>query len=1140
MSGTGEQKSMMADPLGFADAACVRKALDRIEVTAGAADAGNLQGLSAALFLAALSHRVPGPVLVLLRDDNTLDRMDDELGFLRGLGLLPADTAVACLPDYEVTELDAPLAVEDRRRRRLDALYQLYCTDTPGLILATPGGARRFTPGKSLWLEHTGRLKPGDSATPEDLLDFLTASGYERHRDVDRTGRVCLRGGLLDVWPAHAHEPLRIEFYGNSVDEIRRFDPRTQRSQEKIDLAELPPASEVIFSQAELESDLLRKDHRELIRRGIYFDAGVLYPSLFGSAANPLLDGQFCTMVCMDPDRCGEAWGNASEAAAAWLQRKDFPDPQGLFSNIYADWPEDLSPLAKCVNLHTFTAGADADLPVKMLPPLPLDLNEITRILRREAGGGRVVIISRYKKRLQSYLEDQGVDNIQIFEGAVRGGFRLDEAGLSVFTDSEMFQRGARKPKVVVRKQKDRRPITAPADIEKGDYVVHVDHGVGRYKGITTQTSPDGVQRDFFSIDYARGDTLFVPIEQIDRIEKYIGAKAAPPKVYPLHSGRWGRVKTKARKKIEDMASTLYALYSEREQARGLSFSPDNLFMQELEEAFPFEETEDQLVAIQNVKEDMERDRPMDRLVYGDVGYGKTEVAVRAAFKAAMDKKQVAILAPTTILTQQHGRTFRRRLARFPVTVDVLNRFRTAKEKRDILKRLADGSLDIVIGTHALLAESVRFKDLGLLVVDEEQRFGVKHKERLKMLRINVDVLTLTATPIPRTLHMSMINLRDMSLIETPPEDRKAVKTFVEEWNMNSLYAGISRELARDGQVFFVHNDIFGIGEVEAFLSNTFPEARIAVCHGQMPASRIERTMDEFMEQQHDILLSTTIIENGLDIPNVNTLVVNGAENFGLGQLYQLRGRVGRSFRQSYAYFFYSPFKLLNDNARKRLEALRDFADLGSGYRLAMKDLEIRGAGNLLGREQHGFIAEIGFNLYCRMLAESVDKVRGTPAHIPPPVEVDLAVSAYLPEDYMPDTRTRTEFYKKIVAADGILRVDRITEEIKDRFGPLPGRAAAFVDLARVRIHAAALGVSQIKTHPHNELTDMLFHNPETLEMLKKTPDPSGFDLETVFLKDRLRFIHEGVRPRTLIRAMILFLDNAVQHAASLRGDDDA
>ena len=924
------------------------------------------------------------------------------------------------------------------------------------------------------------------------------------------------------------------------MDSIRDFDPESQRSRRKMESVFFSPASEVVLAASPPASDLLREDHQELILRNIYFDGGVLYPSLFGSTANPLADGVFSTLIIADAERVKQTWINTGKATLEWFGKKKFPSPEGLFHNIYAELPENISLAAKTVELHSFSVprGKGRNLPIKMLPPLPLDLGEIAKILKKESAAGPVAIISRYRKRLEHYLSDEGLESVMVFEGAARGGFRLDDVPLCVFTDAEMFQRRA-EPKVVIKRERDRLPIIAPADIEVGDYIVHIDHGVGKYKGIITQTSPEGVTRDFFSISYARGDSLFVPIEQIERIEKYIGAEGTPPKLYPLHSTRWNAVKTRIRQHVEDMAETLYALYTEREQAKGFSFSPDNLFMQELEDSFNYEETEDQVVSIERVKKDMERMRPMDHLVYGDVGFGKTEVALRAAFKATLDKKQVALLAPTTILTQQHGRTFRERFSRFPVTVEVLNRFRSPKETKALLKRLAAGEIDIVIGTHALLQEKVKFKDLGLLIVDEEQRFGVKHKERLKMMKLNVDVLTLTATPIPRTLHMSMIGLRDMSLIETPPEDRKAVKTFVEEWNMSSLYTAVERELARSGQIFFVHNDIATIDQIKGFIQNSFPDIRIGVCHGKMHTTDIENTMDAFMDGQFDMLLSTTIIENGLDIPNVNTLIVNAAENFGLSQLYQLRGRVGRSFRQSYAYLFYSPYKALTEKAQKRLEALRDFADLGSGYRLAMKDLEIRGAGNLLGKEQHGFIAEVGFNLYCRMLAESVEKVRGTPLEIVPQVEVDLAVNAFIPEDYVPDTPARTEFYKKFVSCSDTVRVDRITEEMADRFGALPQPARTFISMVKIKILARAAGVEKLKTHPHSELTDMTFRDPAVYEEIKRMPYPGDFTLEVVYLKDRVRFMHEGVRPARVVENIYSFLLDMVCESEKNNGSDE-
>ncbi|HOV80861.1 MAG TPA: transcription-repair coupling factor, partial [Bacillota bacterium] len=602
-------------------------------------------------------------------------------------------------------------------------------------------------------------------------------------------------------------------------------------------------------------------------------------------------------------------------------------------------------------------------------------------------------------------------------------------------------------------------------ELKVGDYVVHVNHGIGRYLGVVP-LAIGGIRKEYLLVQYAGEDKLYVPVDQVGLIQKYLGGEGDAPRLSRLGGGDWARVKGRVKDAVRDMAGELLALYAARETMKGHSFGPDTVWQREFEDTFPYEETPDQLRATEEVKADMESNKPMDRLLCGDVGYGKTEVALRAAFKAVVDGKQVAVLVPTTILAQQHYNTFQERLAGFPVKVEVLSRFRTLREQRRVVEGLERGTVDIVIGTHRLIQDDVRFKNLGLLVVDEEQRFGVAHKERLKMLRKNVDVLTLSATPIPRTLHMSLAGVRDTSILETPPEDRYPVQTYVVEEDPVLIREAIRRELNRGGQVFFVYNRIMDLERVAMWLQELVPEARIAVAHGQVKDDELEQVMLDFIGRQYDLLVCTTIIENGLDISNVNTLIVKEANMMGLAQLYQLRGRVGRSNRLAYAYFTYRRDRVLGEAAEKRLAAIREFTELGSGFKIAMRDLEIRGAGNILGTEQHGHIAAVGFDLYCRLLEEAVREARGEKAVQPVETSVELPVEAYIPDTYVPDTNQKVELYKRIAGLFSLEELGYLEEELRDRFGALPEPVQNLLAVAKVRIMAAGLMIRTISLLP--------------------------------------------------------------------------
>ncbi|PMP79397.1 MAG: transcription-repair coupling factor, partial [Roseiflexus castenholzii] len=771
--------------------------------------------------------------------------------------------------------------------------------------------------------------------------------------------------------------------------------------------------------------------------------------------------------------------------------------------------------------------SSDARFHLHLLPErlfLPADLfgGQIRRlvedIVERLHAGERVIVVTPQAARLQELVAEGMQRDIEpavdpslftAIHGSLDAGFRLPALRLTLFSDSEIF--GWRQRRIVTGKQRRReRSVEDRAaflrGLKPGDYVVHIEHGIAVYEGLVRR-SVGGVERDYLNLRYAEGDRLYVPVDQIDRVSRYIGAGDAEPQLTRLGTQDWERAKRKARAAVQDLADELIGLYAQRQLAEGHAFSPDTEWQRELEASFPYVETPDQLKAITDVKRDMEQPQPMDRLICGDVGFGKTEVALRAAFKAVQDGKQVAVLAPTTVLVQQHYDTFSRRMAAFPVRVEMISRFRSAKEQSDIVQRLARGEIDVIIGTHRLLSKDVVFKDLGLLVVDEEQRFGVRHKERIKQLRTNVDVITLTATPIPRTLHMALAGIRDLSVIDTPPEDRIPIKTYVLPYDENLIREAILRELDRGGQVYFVHNRVQSIYYVADRLRQLVPEARIAVGHGQLDERQLERVMIDFFTGRDDVLVCTTIIESGLDVPNANTIIIDDATHFGLAQLYQLRGRVGRSTQRAYAYLFYRSERPSTPEAQERLQAIQEATELGAGFRIAMRDLEIRGAGNLLG-EQSGHIAAVGFDLYSRLLEQAVrtlkqrliatnlitsaDAPRATPmaettapspspsrpspAPRQPPVRVDekvlisplvtldLPLDAYLPVDYIPDDQVRLAAYQRMAEAQTPEAVHDLRQELRDRFGELPAPAEQLLIWLRIKALALAAGVTSVVT----------------------------------------------------------------------------
>jgi transcription-repair coupling factor (superfamily II helicase) len=962
---------------------------------------------------------------------------------------------------------------------------------TPTLVLASARGLMTRTISRRDFIAGTRWLRAHASIRLDSLLALLIEIGYRPATLVIEPGQLSHRGGILDLWPPPDALPLRLELFGDEIDSLHRFDPSTQRSLDPIPHARVTPAREALprLFQASWESLLPDSGTDDgAVRDGLL---EFLLPKM-----NPLSNGLVdylpdrAVVVLDDQPGLETAIGELEEQAialkaeqiAAGAIPEDFPLP-------YITWGEILEGLDGYPVLDLgVTSDAAEPGPLEQaftpgprfggqLRPLLDHLGE--RTLRHEP----TVVVSRQASRLAELWSEGDrpgpvverlpdpllPGEIAFLQGALNEGWEMRQADggrLHLLTDAEIFGWGRPRPRPHIR-HAAAAPEQAFADLRPGDWVVHVDFGVGRFRGLVERTL-DGLVREFLLIEYAEGDELFVPIHQADRVTRYVGVDEGSPSASRLGSQEWERVKGRAREAAEQVAKELLELYARRMAVRGHAFSADTAWQGELEASFPYIETDDQLQAIEAVKGDMERPLPMDRLICGDVGYGKTEVALRAAFKSVMDGKQVAMLVPTTVLAQQHYDTFRQRLAAYPVEVEMLSRFRTTAESQKILARLSAGEIDIIIGTHRLLQRDVELRDLGLLVIDEEQRFGVTHKEFLKQMRTEVDVLTLTATPIPRTLYMALTGVRDVSIINTPPEERLPVITHVGPYDPRLVRQAVLRELDRDGQVFFVHNRVETIQAMRARLEHLLPEARLAVAHGQMPERELAEVMERFNGGEIDILLSTSIIESGLDIPNANTLIVDRADTFGLAQLYQLRGRVGRGAARAYAYFFRHPRFRPSEEALARLETIAEHTQLGAGYSIAMRDLELRGAGDLLGTRQHGHIAAIGFHLYTRLLSQAVRRLKaGAGADLPtsadlPAVAIELPLPSTIPSDYIHSRDLRLQLYRRLAEVRSEEDLAAIAVEFGDRFGPLPEEVENLLYQLRVKVLAGRGGAEGV------------------------------------------------------------------------------
>lgn len=1066
-----------------------------------------LSGSSRTVLTASIYEQMKRPILFVTHNLLQAQKLYDDI-----VNLL-SDSEVFLFPANELIAAEMSIASPELKAQRIEALNH-WSKSERGIMIVPISGLRKILPPKSIWKKYQLPLKLGEDVNVDQILNTFVKMGYVRAEMVSTPGEFSVRGGIIDIYPLTEADPLRIELFDTEIDSIRFFSLEDQRSKEKVSEILIGPATEVLLEEKDysriighLEEGLARslrklKDDKakiqlsqnisyelEQLKNGQKPDQVFKYLSLAYERTNSLLDYLPTNgLVFIDEiSRVQEMNDSLVKEEAEWytsllsegqiihdihishdlqglLQKSDFPV---LYMSLFLRHVANTSP-QNIINIsckqmqnfhgqmHLLKAEVDrwkkSNYSILFLGP---DAERVKKLER---------VLEDYEISASVLGEGQQLlpGKVQILKGNLHSGFELSIQKIAVITEEELFNKRVKKS---TRRQKlsNAERIKSYSELRIGDYVVHVNHGIGKYLGIETLVI-NGIHKDYLHIRYQGTDKLYVPVEQIDLVQKYVGSEGKEPKVYKLGGTDWKKVKKKVQSSVEDIADDLIKLYAEREAAVGYSYSPDGDMQREFETAFAYQETEDQLRSIHEIKKDMERPRPMDRLLCGDVGYGKTEVAIRAAFKAIADGKQVAFLVPTTILAQQHYETMRERFQDFPINIGLLSRFRSKKQQTETIKGLKAGTVDVVVGTHRLLSKDVIYRDLGLLIIDEEQRFGVTHKEKVKKLKTNVDVLTLTATPIPRTLHMSMLGVRDLSVIETPPENRFPVQTYVMEYNGSLVREAIERELARDGQVYFLYNRVEDIERKAEEISMLVPDARVTYAHGQMSENELESVMLGFLSGEFDVLVSTTIIETGVDIPNVNTLIVFDADKMGLSQLYQLRGRVGRSNRVAYAYFTYRKDKVLTEVAEKRLQAIKEFTELGSGFKIAMRDLSIRGAGNLLGAQQHGYIDSVGFDLYSQMLKEAIEE-RKTDLLTEElaTVEIDLEIDAYIPDAYIKDGHQKIEMYKRFRGVQTLEDIEELQDEMLDRFGEYPDEVTYLFQIAEMKVYALLTGVGVVK-----------------------------------------------------------------------------
>jgi len=1067
-----------------------------------------------ALLLVLWRRRAERPLIVVVNDNRAVE---DFVPILRGFCELTAacdPEAVVSLPARDVLPFQNLSPHPELQEERATALWKI-ATGAASIVVTAVAATAILLRAAEFYTDLARTIHRGESLDTGALLAHLNTVGYNPADVVEMPGQYALRGGILDVYSPEAERPVRIEFFGDEVDSIRRFDPASQRSSNPVDEALLLPLTETPVSDHLLAAIHTRLSGKRIAGSGEPGSQEIVEAAVRGGGVTVFPGWEFyapvagadrtifdllprAAVLLDEPDELRQ------EFDRFWTRVEEMHERSGVGNlvrpgDLYLppdDWWKKLATLPGADIEHLGIARPDDDAQsVTLLSQpasrfhgaVPAMLQQVQK-LRQEnmqvllavPNNGEVErladIFTEYNVSFRLGTRTRGgesyADETSYFAGDVLtttlakayipDGVVLPEANLAIFGARDLFDES---DAVASRPQRQKSKVSAFLsdfrDLQVGDYVVHVEHGIGQYQGLKEINQGDG-NAEFMLLEYADAARLYVPLTRLDLIQKYRSSEGAKPALSSLGTAAWSKTKARVRKAMKDMADELLKLYAERKTAVGHAFPPGNEWVREFEDAFEFNETEDQAQAIADVTRDMESTQPMDRLLCGDVGYGKTEVAMRAAFKAVGDNRQVALLAPTTVLAFQHFETFKQRFAAFPVTIEMISRFRNAKQQKEILQKTEAGKIDVLIGTHRILSKDIKFSDLGLLIVDEEQRFGVRHKERIKQMRKQVDVLTMSATPIPRTLHMSLVGLRDMSVIETPPKDRMAIQTIVANWDEKLIQSAIEQELERGGQVYFVHNRVESIWEIAAKLQTMVPKARVAVGHGQMSEGELEKVMLKFMHHEADILVATTIIENGLDIPLCNTILINRADRLGLSELYQLRGRVGRSNRRAYAYLLLPSEIELTPIARRRLAALKEFSDLGAGFKIAALDLELRGAGNLLGGEQSGHIEAIGFELYTQMLERAVREMKGEAAPDEAETQLNLGLNIRIPGDYIPEENQRLQMYKRVARVETESQLGDVGAELEDRYGPPPPPVRNLLDYASLKLLCMRVGVNAI------------------------------------------------------------------------------
>ena len=1015
-------------------------------------------GAQKVLPLAAAYALSPRPMIILVSDREKISAWRDDLS-----ELLPNVEAVE-LPEMDLIDVQASAVGIERQAKRLEVLSRLLRGEKI-IVLATALAAVKKDFSRQNFLKLQLRIETGQNFSRENFLDKLIEFGYERADEIDAIGKFCVHGGIVDIFPVNEPQPFRVEFFGDEVDSIRAVDFDTLRSRKKFQSVTILPIK------------------------------------IFSSSSEPFMTcaGEGGTIIFDEPARIFEAVRNFTIEDPD-LKKKIFSFAELLKASCAGSLIHFELMMKKIRGVEPAESiGITATNITGFQGQTKFFLEEVARLLELEQ---KIFILFTSQAKLNGVMKllyEKNLTGIILQLGNLSDGFSLPNAKLTVMTEQNIFGGQVHHKRAKISATTPGEKIRHFSDIQPGDYVVHVDNGIGKYLGVET-VEVSGVQKDFLSIQYGGTDKLFIPVDQVQYLQKYINNDGTAPKLSRLGSGDWLRAKSRA-----SSAEKLLELYAKREAAPGFAFAEDDASQREFEDAFPYEETADQVRAVAEIKRDMERPQPMDRLICGDVGFGKTEIAIRAAYKAAMNGKQCAVLVPTTVLAQQHYQTFSERFAGFLPTVDVICRFRSAKEQRVTLQKVRAGQVDVLIGTHAILSSRIQFKDLGLLIIDEEQRFGVKQKEKLRAMSAGVDILTLSATPIPRTLHMSLVGARDMSLIETAPAERFPVQTYVIEDDDTIIAEAIRREIRRGGQVFFVYNRIDTIDIMRDRLLEIVPEAKIQTAHGQLSEDLLEGVMMDFYEGAFNVLLTTTIIESGLDVANANTIIVYDADNFGLAQLYQMRGRVGRSSRMAFAYFVHRADKILSETAEKRLQAMREFAQLGAGFKIAMRDLQIRGAGNLLGAQQHGHIASVGFEMYCQLLEEAVNKLQHKAVEKvdePDPI-ISLPTEAFINREYISNAGDKIEIYRRLAVVRVDAEVKDLREELIDRFGKITEPVENLLQVARIRLAAKNLGVRSIREQ--NLRVEIIFAD------VKKISAQGVIELSKVFRRD-MKFIESAQR----------------------------